>query len=304
MDLQAYGYRARILPDRGGSCIDFSRGGIHALRTPEKDSCYQQEPFLYGTPLLFFPNRISGGRFRFEDREYVLPINETQTNCFLHGTLHETAFRIEEQQADYVRLSYQATADQPYLTFPHAFKLTLEWQIREDGLHQRASFLNESIENMPVALAFHTTFRIPFAEAADPDAVRLRLDVEHEYGRNAQTYLPDGRDWEDFPGKEELLGGRYVPGRHTISRLFRMGGLREMRLLATDLKAEIRYCAGDTYRYWMVYNGGRKDLICVEPQSWISNCPNAPYDRMKHGFDFIAPGDERVYETAMSIELL
>ena len=31
---------------------------------------------------------------------------------------------------------------------------------------------------------------------------------------------------------------------------------------------------------------------------------NAPYDRMKHGFDFIVPGEERVYETAMSIELL
>lgn len=76
MDLQAYGYRARILPERGGSCIDFSRGRIHALRTPEDDSCYQQDPFLYGTPILIFPNRISGGRFRFEDREYAFPINE------------------------------------------------------------------------------------------------------------------------------------------------------------------------------------------------------------------------------------
>lgn len=301
MELHAHDYTAVILPERGGSCVDLFKGDVHALRSPKSMADYESNPFLYGTPLLFFPNRISGGSFEFEGRRYALPVNEPATGCFLHGTLHETPFAVETQREDYVRLAYRAKKEQPYLTFMHEFTLTLEWTLGAQGLCQRVTFLNESAENMPVALAFHTTFRIPFAAGSAPENVQLELDASCEYGRDMSTYLPDGRCWEEFPGKKELAVGRYVPARHTISRLFRMDDRRRMCLKDREKGVQIVYQASDTYGYWMVYNGGNKEFLCVEPQSWLSNCPNAPFDREAHGFAFIPPGETRTYETVMSI---
>ena len=349
IELKAGGYTAWILPERGASCVRLSRFGAEALRTPEDEDSYRQNEFLWGTPILFPPNRISGGCFEFEGRTYRLPVNEGKTGCFLHGTLHRTEFsvvsrgRIEAgvsrgeavcgaeagtsrggavcgaeaaashgeaacgaeaagQRAERVVLRYEATEEKPYLTFPHPFTVTVEWTLDENGLRQKAAFTNRSSQNMPVALAFHTTFRLPFAAGEQPEEVALALDTETEYGRDMRTFLPDGRAWDRYPDKGEMERGEYLPSEHTISRLFRMGARHEMRLIGRKSGISVRYAAGNSYGFWMVYNGGNRDFLCVEPQSWLSNCPNAPFPRERSGFDFIAPGQTRVYETEMSIE--
>ncbi len=301
IELKAGGYTAWILPERGGTCVRLSRFGAEALRTPENEDSYRQNEFLWGTPILFPPNRISGGQFEFEGRIYRLPVNEMKTGCFLHGTLHKTPFVVTACSADKAVLKYEATPENPYLTFPHAFEIVVEWTLRESGLCQRVRFINRSQQNMPVALAFHTTFPIPFMQEGKPEETALTLDTSEEYGRNMDTFLPDGRAWKEYPDKEEMDTGTYLPSEHTISRLFRMGTRHEMCL--TDLRTgtDVRYRAGESYGYWMVYNGGRRDILCVEPQSWLSNCPNAPFPREASGFDAIAPKEAREYETEMSI---
>ena len=76
IELKAHGYTAWIDPERGGSCIRLERFGADVLRTPEGPQNYENGASPWGTPLLFYPNRISGGCFEFEGREYRLPINE------------------------------------------------------------------------------------------------------------------------------------------------------------------------------------------------------------------------------------
>lgn len=302
IELKAYGYTAWILPERGGSCVRLARFGADALRTPGSMEDYKVNPFMLGTPLLFYPNRISGGCFEFEGREYRLPVNEPATGCFLHGTLHAEPFEVVESSTDAVTLRYTATEEKPYLTFPHAFTLTLEWKLGEEGLRQKVTFCNDSALNMPVALAFHTTFRLPFTAESAPENVRMMLDTSVEYSRNMANYLPDGGSETEYPDKQALAEGRYVPAAQAVSRFFRMGDAKRMCLMDDQAGIRVSYQALAPYDYWMVVNGGTKELICVEPQSWLSNCPNAPFPREEQGFDFIAPGEKRAYETVMSIE--
>ena len=303
IQLTGGGYTAWILPERGGNCVRLEKGGVEALRTPEKlEDIAKGNPYLFGTPLLFPPNRISGARFTFEGREYIFPLNEPKTGCFLHGTMHETPFQIAKQSQSALLLRYTATKGAPYLSFPHAFTLTLSYTLSEDGLSQKTVFTNDSAENMPVALAFHTTFRLPFAPDGKPEDVRLTLDTSREFSRNMDTFLPDGGAASEYPGKEEMAEGSFVPTAHTISRLFAMGDRHEMLLTDAASGARVRYQASDAYGYWMVFNGGAKDFLCVEPQSWLSNCPNAPFPREEMGFAFIAPGESKAYETLMQIE--
>lgn len=302
--LNAFGYTADFLPQRGGSCIRLSRWGAQVLRTPKAEADYGKNPFLWGTPLLFLPNRISGGSFCFENRQYRFPVNEPATGCFLHGTLHETPFTLVHRDDAELLLRYQATNTQPYLTFPHAFTLELRWCLTPEGLQQEVTIRNDSCQNMPVALAFHTTFCLPFTPESDPEKTYLQLDTSREYGRNMANYLPDGSCAENHPDKDSLACGSFRPCEHTISRLFSMGEKHEMVLTDPAAGIRVRYHASDAYGYWMVYNGGSRDFLCVEPQTWLSNCPNAPFPREETGFRSLAPGDAAHYKTCLSIDRL
>ena len=108
MELQRIQYgdwSAVILLGRGATCISLrnEKYGARPLREPEDYTGQWDNPYLYGMPILFPVNRISGGHFAFEGREYRFPINEPATGCHLHGTLHETAFELVELSEEYER---------------------------------------------------------------------------------------------------------------------------------------------------------------------------------------------------------
>jgi aldose 1-epimerase len=302
IELSSSGYKAWILPERGGNCIRLSRFDVDVLRTPASDSDLKATPFFYGTPILFFPNRISGGQFEFEGRYYRFEINEPASGCYIHGTLHETEFRIMDQLSDEATLYYEATDDRPYLTFPHSFSVQINWRLSDGGLRQLISITNLSGSNMPTALAFHTTFRLPFGRNGRAEDIIMQLDTSCEYSRNMKNYLPDGQRFFDYPLKKEMEEGTYHPASHLTSRFFRMGDKKQLVLFDPVAGIQATYQALQGYGYWMLYNGISTDFLCVEPQSWLSNCPNAPFPRNETGFDYLVPGETRHYETNLRIE--
>lgn len=302
IELHSHGYTAQIDPQRGGNCVQLSRFGAEILRTPESIDDYKTGPFFYGTPLLFFPNRISDGKFEFEGRTYVLPVNEPATGCFLHGTLHETPFEVLAKSSDCVVLQYRATDEKPYLTFPHAFTVRLTWQLSEEGLRQKVTFTNDSDTNMPVALAFHTTFCLPFSQKSKAEVVSMQLDTSIEYSRNMKNYLPDGGYYTDYPEKQTMENGTFHPAPHRMSRFFKMGDSKELVLTDPMTGVRARYRALEGYDYWMVYNGISENFLSIEPQSWLSNCPNAPFPREETGFAYLKPLQSGIYETLLCIE--
>ena len=169
VSLAAGDYSARVNLSRGANLISLRHlpTGTAILREP--DYANFDNPFLYGMPILFPANRISGAKFTFEGRTYEFPLNEPKTGCHIHGTLHEAPFALEAADASSLSAVYRATADAPYLTFPPAFTLRMRYELA-DVLAQTVSLTNDSDENMPVLLAFHTTFNASGALLLDPAA--------------------------------------------------------------------------------------------------------------------------------------
>ncbi len=92
--LSAGGYEAEFSADIGATCFRLFYKPLNAeiLRTPNGESQRNTNVYLFGNPILFPPNRIRGGRFVFRGKEYVLPVNEPQTGCFIHGNLLNLPF--------------------------------------------------------------------------------------------------------------------------------------------------------------------------------------------------------------------
>ena len=301
VSLTAHGYTVLIDPEHGGNCVRLSRFASEALRGPAAPEDMDRAPFFYGTPPLLYPNRISGGRFTFEGREYVLPVREKETGCFIHGDLHRTAFHVIRAEKDRAHLRRRFTSEDRYMTLPHAFTVDMGYHLTLEGLRQTVTVTNDSGLDMPFGLGFHTAFRLPFTPEGEAGKVTMRLDTAAEYPRDQKTYLPDGTVLTDYPDREALARGTFVPAARPVSRLFKMGDDKTMTLTDPGTGVRVTYTAERGYRYWMVFSPS-PGFICAEPQSWLTNCPNGPFPREETGFDFIVPGGSRVCETLMSIE--
>lgn len=300
--LRAGEYTAIINPFRGANCISLRHTGYGAsiLREPNYDNL--DNPYLYGMPILYPNNRISGGRFTFEGREYLFPINEPTTNCHIHGFLHEMPFEAVEQGLDYAVCEYRATRNKPYCAFPHEFSIRIIYRLSENGLVCDTEIRNGSDENMPNLLGFHTTFNIPFLTGGNSADVRVLTEVKDLVERNMQVYLPTGKILPSDEITAKLCRGEFMPFEKIVSRQYfkKDGG----RVALTDKKRKlfVVYEMDEKFGFRLLYNGNADEYICIEPQTCMANAPNAPFERECAGFDSIKPYETKRYRTRIYIK--
>ena len=296
--LQAGDYTALINTERGANCISLRNSKYNAviLREPNKSGVLDS-PYLYGMPILYPVNRISGGSFEFEGRIYRFPINEPQTNCHLHGMMHEMEFEISEIGDSFVKCVFE----RQYLDFPHRFRVEMKYSLSENGLLHKTKITNLSSENMPNFLGFHTTFNIPFLKGALAENVRLYAEIGNEIERD-RNYLPTGKLLLYDDVAEKINIGEFMPLEKVISRhcKSKKGGQIEL----TDIKQGIKlvYENDEKFGWRLFYNGSADDYICLEPMTCMANCQNSPFDREYAGFDSIAPYSSKEYVSRIFLE--
>ena len=296
--LQAGDYTALINTERGANCISLRNSKYNAviLREPNKSGVLDN-PYLYGMPILYPVNRISGGSFEFEGRIYRFPINEPQTNCHLHGMMHEMEFEISEIGDSFVKCVFE----RQYLDFPHRFRVEMKYSLSENGLLHKTKITNLSSENMPNFLGFHTTFNIPFLKGALAENVRLYAEIGNEIERD-RNYLPTGKLLLYDDVAEKINIGEFMPLEKVISRhcKSKKGGQIEL----TDIKQGIKlvYENDEKFGWRLFYNGSADDYICLEPMTCMANCQNSPFDREYAGFDSIAPYSSKEYVSRIYLE--
>ena len=295
-------YSAQINLSRGANCISLRNKKHNAKILREPD--YSQEldnPYLYGMPILFPPNRILGGEFEFEGRKYRFPVNETDTSCHLHGEVHRTPFKLLEISESRMVCAYMTNENKPYLYFPHAFEIKIVYELKEDGFYQSVKIINLSDENMPIFIGFHTTFNLLFTERSKAEHIKVLVEISEEYERNMENYLPTGIK-PTFDTTSCLLeGGEFYPFFARISRHYKSGKSGKMVIYDEANDLSIVYENDEKYMFRVIYNGDADEYICLEPQSCMVNCPNAPFPREETGFDYIEPGKSKIYTAKISI---
>lgn len=294
-------YTALINLSRGGNCISLKNSKYKAniLREPN----YTEEldnPYLYGMPILYPVNRILDGRFEFEGREYVFPINEPLTNCHIHGELHNTEFTLIDKGDDFILCQYVSNNKQK--EFIHEFSITMRYEISNKGLYQEVGIRNLSDENMPNFLGFHTTFNIPFSNGSNVKDIAVLTDVEDEIERNMSVYLPTGKILPEDDITKKLKGGTFNPFECILSRHYKTGNERRVEIKDLAKKIKVVYENDEKYKFRLIYNGNADEYICLEPMTCMANCQNSPFDREYAGFDYIEPGKTKEYVSKIYIE--
>lgn len=294
IQLNCADFSAIIDENHGANCVSLrnERLGIAILKE------HDENPYLMGMPVLFPVNRIADGKFVFEGRTYTFPINEPRTNCHIHGTLHQLPFTVLEKKDDKVVLEFVASEDAPYMLFPHAFRFQITYILRENGLEQITRIKNESNENMPVMLGYHTTFQLPFSKHSKTENCRIRADVSDHYERRLDVdYLPTGEVLPKDRIDEALVEGNFL--RENISRLQRSAGAGLLSIEDQSVGFCVEYTNDTKFQFRLLYSHG-EDFICLEPNTCIPNCLNMNVE--DDGFAFIQPGQTEEYASSIVLK--
>mgnify|MGYP003303003152 CR=1 FL=1 len=263
---------ADICPRLGGNIVKLTYEGKDVLRPLDDEEQLMINPYLQGSPVLLPANRTFEGRFIFEGREYLLPLNEPHNNCNLHGSVLYQAFDTVEKNDGSVTVRY---INRDGTAYPFDFSLTVRYLLDIDGLTAEYEIKNESRGNMPLTFSLHTTF-------VEPKEFSVPIDMCQEKDSH---HIPTGR-YIGLTGEEtEYATGSPSRGR-VISGYYRSCG-------NVAYVGDFKYTVSENFDHWIFFNGrGESGLLCVEPQSGKVNGLN-----MDDGHTVLSPCEKIKFTT-------
>ena len=284
------GNRFSIVPERGANVLEIVFSGINILdgyTTPE-----ELRSAKWGKSVLLFPfpNRLNGGRYRWQNKDYEFPINNAATGNAIHGFVRDEAFEV-----DYVFLakdhasilcSYDYDGRHPYYPFP--FRLEVEFLIRDDG-----SFTLETacrnLHDAPIPLGFgwHPYFRL--AKHADLHAMQLpacKMVLIDE------RMIPTGeRTQYNAFSKKNPVAGTALDNCFATEK---PGGQYRMTLEADGRRIAVKASA-TRFPYFQVFTPPHRESIALEPMS-------CNVDAFNNGDGLIALDPGKEWKAQIAIE--
>ncbi|KIL49257.1 aldose 1-epimerase [Jeotgalibacillus soli] len=294
-------FKAIILPDQGSNLISLfeKKKGVELLRVPKTKEEYERRRMLYGTPVLFPPNRIEDAEFQFEGRTYSLEMNRAKENVHIHGWVHDEKWAVAEiDSVQNTIVTVFQSSDHPDILkqFPHSFVLEMTVKLMETGVIQTLKVINQSNETMPVGVGYHTTFNFPIEDS------RLSLDVDSYWELN-ERHLPTGEQ-KTVPYKEKLKSGMKLKGME-LDDVYPITENHQAVIKHPTLGLKVTYKAIKGFKHWVIFTAsGQEDLLAIEPYSWVTNAPNLSLPEEVTGLNGIMPQDEKTYITEINVETL
>lgn len=293
-----------LVPGWGSNLISlvYKELNIELLRTPKSSEEFWSNPIIYGTPILFPPNRISEGTFIFNGRTYRLGINERDKNNHIHGFLYNKRWELTKAEVvgDQIVLETEFDSSKhPYIfnQFPHHFIVQMTYILVGSTLHKNATIINKSQEPFPWGFGYHTVFLFPeeictFSLTADKRwKLNERLLPTGELEKiEYQDHLEKGVSLKDWELDDVFLSAGASRGRNEA-------GIYNK---SNDLK--IIYRADENFKHWVVYNAdGKQGFVATEPYTWVTNAPNLKLPNSLTGLQVLPVGEQVTIKTEISV---
>jgi len=304
VELEYGGYRMQVVPQLGGQVISLEKNGVEAFNVPSDPVLFVEKSTSYGLPILFPPNRIDGGKFITETREYQFAINEPARGNSLHGFLHKRPWKLVKAEEGTLQVEYEAGPETDfYRYYPHTFRAVQTNQLSEEGLYQEISIENQGDEPMPIGLGFHSAFKV------DEESL-VRISVGKRI-LMSDRMLPTG-EVRDLNEEEARLRAKgltpiaWFMDDHYTAEPIEENGKPFHGAIVERKDGCIFYEVDPFYQHWMIWNSNQAgNLICLEPQNWRVNAPNLVSNGMSEqeaGFYLLQPGETLKVYTKVWIE--
>lgn len=284
------GTEALLVPSLGGNLISLTNRGEELLRRPPDAATLRERPGGWGVPVLMPPNRIAGGRFQFNGREYQLELTDREGPNHIHGFALRRPWRVgaTETLTGATATLIFAAEDHPDVIaqFPHPFVLSVTYTLAGQTLHCSPTITNHGAEPMPFGLGFHPYFLAP--EANHPE---IRFTAAKRW--ETENWLPTGRFMPAL-GPYDLSTWQQLHavkrGEGYVAKGSDPDGWSRFELADRAAGRILTLRAAPAYRHWVLFNGFAGS-VSPEPYTCMTNAFNLDLPREVSGMAVLGPGE-------------
>ena len=177
------GYEATVV-EVGGGLRTLSRGGVPLLDGYGEDEICTG---ARGQPLLPWPNRVAGGRYRFAERDLQLALTEPERGNAIHGLARWANWQTLERTESGVVMSLRL---HPQPGYPFTLELGVEYELSEEGLAVLVIAANLGDEPAPFGAGLHPYLAAPDGGVVDVAELTVPAAIALEAGEDG---IPTGR---------------------------------------------------------------------------------------------------------------
>ncbi|MBP2586745.1 carbohydrate kinase (thermoresistant glucokinase family) [Streptomyces sp. PvR006] len=245
-----------------------------------------------GQLLVPWPNRVGGGRYRFDGRDLQLPLTEVEKGNAIHGLLRWTLWELLARTADSVTLG---TTLCPQPGYPFLLDVRVEYRLGADGLRTAVRATNAGSDPVPYGVGQHPyltvgTELVDSAVLTVPARTLLRTDdrglpIGQEPVEGTPYDFRTARPIGDLRLDTAFTGLDRDPDGRAIVRLAHPSGRRGVDLWLGEGTRWVQVYTGDT----LAEPERRRRGVAVEPMS-------CPPDAFRSGTDLtvLQPGTTHV----------
>jgi aldose 1-epimerase len=299
--------RAEVWPTHGFNCLRWSvkdaAGKWDNILFCAPDWETNPVPTRSGHPILFpFPNRMRGGKFTHNGKEYQLPLNEASGKHAIHGFTPRNVWRVvgisvTETDAT-ITGEFQLSKDLPQaLTlWPADARLRVTYRISETALAVEATVDAADGKILPFGLGYHPYFRAP---GGDDDVKQWQMTAHAETVWLSQENLPTGEQ-PAIPAELDFRSKKPV-GATQLDTLF--GNVRPRQKAGGDLGVvctlessqgpySLEVAVDPAFRELLLFTPQHRKAVALEPYTCATDAANLQEQGIDAGWRVLNPGEK------------
>ena len=279
---------ARIAVDQGFNCFSFiavtaAGATVDVLAAAEGFEAGGHPASRSGIPLLFpYPNRIAGGRYAWNGKDYQLHPNQVpfdKTGNAIHGFCIDRAWRIVSQSKSSVTAVFRTSIDAPERLplWPADAEIQVTYELLKSCLRSVIRVHNPSDQPLPWGFGTHAYFRLPLSAASSADQCTVYAPASKTWELN--ECLPSGRI-QSMPAVDlnssPKFGGLKLDDVYTDCSTEHDNIVCRITDPAAQLKIEQRCSARgtDDFREIVAFTPPWTTAVCLEPYTCMTNAIN------------------------------
>lgn len=268
-----------VIPEMGASLSEvyLSDGEkIHSVldgyKTKEE---FNLNKLFKSTILQPFVNRLEGGSYKHDGKEYFVKINYPKENNAIHGFIYNKDFRVIEQLEESEKCSVKLVCNYngEIEGYPFHFTTEVSYTLNSKGLTSSTKILNRSSNTIPFASGWHPYFKL---ESKVEDLL-LKIPECEVYELN-ENLIPTGKKENYFEFNELTqiqktdldicLGLKYKKDKFELV---------ETKIVSRKLNVELNVwqeVGNLKYNFLQIFIPPKRDSIAIEPQTSCINSFN------------------------------
>ncbi len=251
-----------------------------------------------GIPILFpFPNRIRGGRYSWDGRDYEMSAETVpfdNTGNAIHGFCLDRPWRVTSTGGNFVVGEFQLSVDAPdRLKFwPADFLIELRYQLRGSTLRAEIRIANPSQSPLPWGFGTHAYFRLPLGSDSKPKHCLVQAPVTEEW--ELTECLPTGTR-KRIDSQIQLNEGAWFD-QLTLDNVYtgvtRTDDVVECLVMDERAGLQVAQRCPAVFREVVAFTPSGRNAVCLEPYTCVTDAINLQQQGIDAGWRVLEPGGE------------